>query len=476
MMQKSSKEFPLRDARVAWRNWIRREAVSDLRVGFAASYTVAALVPYTGHALLSAGWSPQIQIAPFNQILQTLSAPRAAFGGYVPDILLVLPRLDELVAEELALFSSGDSSAWPKAEQKLLELANAVRAARSDWSGTLILGTFPPPTTPEFEPLCLDRLDTLFFERAGGFWREAIAAVDGVQVLDVAALINDFGARHAFDPRKWYLYRQPFSEQFFFELGTQVARLISATRRPAAKCAVIDCDNTLWGGIIGEESMDGIQLGDEFPGSAYRDFQKLLLHWRWQGVFLAVSSKNNIADVRDVFQHHRAMELRETDISAWAVDWRPKSEQLADIAKTLNIATEALIFFDDSSYEIAEVLTRYPELRCVQVPSAPELIVSTARRAMPFDKVEITSDDRLRVERYAVEAKRSKFRQSLPLAEFIASLDVRVDTVHAAADNLARITQLVNKTNQFNLTGLRLTTSRSTQCPSRLCTWSERLS
>jgi FkbH-like protein len=426
-------------------------------LGIVSSFTVDAMVPYLGHALLSVGWSPRIRLAPFNQVFQALSAPKAAFGGSAPETLLLLPRLDELVADELARFCCGDSSAWAKAKDKLLELVKALATGRETLSGTLILGTFPPPNTPQFDLLSLDRLGVLFHEKASAFWREATAAVDGIQVLDVGALVSDFGARHAFDPRKWYLYRQPFSEQFFFELGNQAARLISATRRSLPKCAVMDCDNTLWGGIIGEDGMDGIQLGDEFPGSAYRDLQKLLLHWRRQGVFLAVCSKNNLEDVQQVFRDHRAMELRESHISAWAVDWRAKSEQISDISSRLNIDTDALVLLDDSSYELAQVLARHPKVSCIQVPAAPELIISTVRRAMPFDKLEITNDDHSRVERFAVEAKRSELRQSLPLFEFIASLDLHVDTMNASADNLARITQLINKTNQFNLTGIRLT-------------------
>jgi FkbH-like protein len=457
MMRKGLTKFPLRDARTAWRNWIRIGAVPDLDLGVVSSFTVDAMAPYLGHALLSAGWSPRIRIAPFNQVFQTLLAPQVAFGGSPPGILLVLPRLDELVAEELAWFCNGDSSVWSHARDKLLELTAAVTAIREGWHGTLILGTFPPPTTPEFDVLHLDRLGVLFFERASAFWREAIAAVDGVRLLDVCALANDFGMRHAFDPRMWYLYHQPFSEQFLFELGNYAARLISATCRASGKCAVVDCDNTVWGGIIGEDGLDGIQLGHEFPGSAYRDFQNLLLQWRRQGVFLAVCSKNNPEDVRQVFRHHRAMVLRESDISAWAVDWRPKSEQLTQIAKDLNIGTDALVFFDDSPYEIAEVLAQHPKVQCIKIPSAPELIVSVARRAMPFDKVEITKDDRSRVERYTVELRRDELRQSLPIGEFIRTLGLRVDTVHAGTDNLVRITQLINKTNQFRLTDVRLT-------------------
>jgi FkbH-like protein len=457
MKQDSTATFPLRKARAAWRTWIRTGHEPDIDVGVTSSFTVNALAPYLGHALLSAGWSPRIRIAPFNQVVQTLTAPKVVFPDDIPEIVLVLPRLDEFVGEELVKFCCGSSDAWAQAQDKLAELAKAIAMSRQTCPGTIIVGTFPPPTTPEFDLLNIDRLAPLFFEKAGDFWREALRAAIGVQVLDVCALAIDFGIRRAFDPRMWYLYRQPFSEQFLFELGSHAARLITAARRASGKCAVIDCDNTLWGGIVGEDGLDGIELGDEFPGSAYRDFQKLLLHWRRQGVFLAVCSKNNPEDIRQVFRDHRAMVLRESDISAWAVDWRPKSEQLTQIANDLNIGSDSLVFFDDSNYEIAEVLRSHPNLRCVQVPAAPELIVSVARRAMAFDRLEITHDDRSRVDRHAIEARRDELRQSLPLDMFLKSLDVHVETLLVTPDNIARVTQLINKTNQFNLTGVRLT-------------------
>lgn len=448
---------PLREARAAWRKWLHGEHTPDLDIGVVASFTADALVPYLGHALISLEWSPRIRMAPFNQIVQTLLAPERSFSGNAPAILLVLPRLDEIVSAELERFCAGDLSAWQLAREKLAELAEALSTSRKSWPGTLIAGTFPPPTTPEFDLMNLDRLGALFFEKASAFWREALNSISAVQVLDVSALVSDFGLRRAFDPRLWYLYRQPFSEDWFCELGKYSARLISATRRAPAKCAVIDCDNTIWGGVVGEDGMDGIRLGDEFPGSAYRDFQKLLLHWRNQGIFLAICSKNNPEDVRQVFRDHRAMVLREKDISAWAVDWKPKSEQIAEIASELNIGTDALVLFDDSPYEIAEVSRCYPALRCIQLPNEPELIVSVARHAMAFDKLEITNDDRLRIDRYGVEATRSELRKALPLEDFIRSLDVQVETAIVGPDNLARVVQLINKTNQFNLTGLRLT-------------------
>ncbi len=452
---------PLRDARNAWRTHSRSNSPANLQITISASFTADALAPYLGSALLAASWSPRIQIAPFNQIVQTLSSPPSRPPDAPPHVLLVLPRLDELVSDELARFSAGDSSAWSSAQQKIDQLAAALHTALSHLraADAIIAATFPPPSTPESDLLALDRLTSAFYERASSLWRDALAqsASHGVYTLDLASLLSDFGLRNAFDPRLWYLYRQPFSENFLFDLGHLAARLITAARRASKKCAVIDCDNTLWGGIIGEDGLQGIKLGDEFPGSAYRDFQKLLLHWRRQGIFLAVCSKNNDQDVRQVFRSHQAMFLKEDDISVWSVNWEPKSQQLADIAKALNIGIDSLVFFDDSAYEINQVLSAYPEIRCLQLPAAPEHIVSVARRAAPFDKLEITTDDRSRAERYAVETQRDTLRESLSLDDFILTLEVQLDITGPTADNLARIAQLINKTNQFNLTTLRLT-------------------
>jgi FkbH-like protein len=450
---------PLRDAHNAWRTYTRSNAPPNLEITITASFTADALAPYLGSALLAAGCSPLIHIAPFNQIIQTLSAPPSHAPDSSPHILIVLPRLDELVSDEFARFSAGDSTAWPAAQQKLSQLASALQLARSHArpSDAIIAATLPPPATPESDLLALDRLSSTFYERASSLWRDALSSTPNIHTLDLAALLSDFGLRHAFDPRLWYLYRQPFAENFLFELGHLAARLISATRRASKKCAVIDCDNTLWGGIIGEDGLEGIKLGDEFPGSAYRDFQKLLLHWRRQGIFLAVCSKNNDQDVRQVFRSHQAMLLKENDISAWSINWEPKSQQIAAIAQKLNVGIDSLVFFDDSAYEINQVLSAYPEMRCVQLPAAPEQIVSAATRTAPFDQLEITADDRARAERYAVESHRETLRESLSLDDFIRTLEVHLDITGPTPDNLTRIVQLINKTNQFNLTTLRLT-------------------
>jgi FkbH-like protein len=315
----------------------------------------------------------------------------------------------------------------------------------------------PWPNLAEAEALALDRQASRFVREVRATFDDALASIPDIVRLDIAALQHDFGARRAFDARTWYLYRQPYGERFFAEMGSLVARVVTATRRASRKCLVLDCDNTLWGGILGEDGLDGIRLGDEFPGSAYSDLQRLALHWRRQGVFLAVASKNNPDEVIETFRHHDGMILKEEDISVFAVSWRPKSEAVAEIARALNIGIDSIVLIDDTPYEIAEVREKHPDVLCIQIPSAPENIVGTLLAARPFDRLEVTADDRARADRMVEEVRRERLRAELPEADFIARLGLLVDAFRVNDAAIGRVTQLINKTNQFNITTPRLT-------------------
>jgi FkbH-like protein len=427
-----------------------------LTIGVAASYTVQSLVPHLGAAMLDAGFGPAITVAPYNQIFPLCADPEGILGAPV-DALVVLPRIEELAASSLRAFLGGAEEPLDDGRAAGAALATALADLRRRFRGTLVVGSLPWPEMPEVDALDLDGQAERFICGIRTALDSKLASVPDVVRLDIAALQRDFGARRAFDPRTWYLFRQPYTEAFFGEMGMLTARVLATTRKASRKCLVLDADNTLWGGVLGEDGIDGIRLGDEFPGSAYRDLQRLALHWRRQGVFLAIVSKNNVDDVMEVFRRHDGMVLREDDISVFVVNWRPKSEAIAEIARRLNIGVDSLVFVDDSCYEIAEVSEKHPEVLCIRTPSAPERIVSAIRAARPFDRLEITADDRVRADRMAVEVKRENLRAELPEADFIARLGLCVDTFPVDDVAIARVTQLVNKTNQFNITTPRLT-------------------
>jgi predicted enzyme involved in methoxymalonyl-ACP biosynthesis len=276
------------DARKMWREHIAQaEKKPALRIGLAASFTADTLVPFVGAALLANDIVPEFVVGPYNQLFQTCLDPQASFDGPT-DAIVLLWRLEDLMLDEITGFMGGDATALPRARDKLAALVGAIRQLRAGLPGMLVVGVPPYPTHATANLMALDNAGGLggFHRALVGQFVDEMTRIDGVYLVDLDAVQREVGLAAAHDPRHWYLYRQPFSDGFLNTLGRQLGRMVTASRRAAKKCVVLDADNTLWGGIVGEDGIDGIQIGDEFPGSAFRDFQKLLLSWRQQGVFL----------------------------------------------------------------------------------------------------------------------------------------------------------------------------------------------
>jgi FkbH-like protein len=278
----------------------------------------------------------------------------------------------------------------------------------------------------------------------------------GVYAIDLEAIIASLGHPAALDHRKELLYRQPYSDAFHAACASAVVRVFKARASEPKKCLVLDCDNTLWGGVIGEDGVAGIELGEDFPGRAFLEFQRQVVALRNTGIFIALNSKNNPEDVWEMFDNHSGMVLKRTDISTARVNWKTKSENLKEIAKDLNIGLDALVFIDDSHFEIAEVRRNAPEVMAIQVPEDvadfPVLMKNVARL---FDRLDITADDTARVDMMQQEMDRRQLAQSMTDADFLSSLGLEVFLYPPGATDLARVTQLVNKTNQFNVTTRR---------------------
>jgi FkbH-like protein len=449
-----------------WQRHRRGESVESSglppeRIGLAATFTIEPLVPHLGGELLQRRLSrPEFLIAPFNQLHQLCLDPEAALGGSA-EVLVILWRLEDLLPGQLeaALSSEGEEPAAEKVLKELDALIASVTALRGRFQGALVLGMPPYPFCASWAPQLPQQATaaTSLFNSIRRRWLDGVGGMDRVMWLDLQALLMEHGHARAHDPRKWYLYRQPYTEAFWSEVAGQTARLLSATRVAAKKCVVVDCDNTLWGGVVGEDLLAGLELGEEFPGRAYRDFQRGLLQLRRQGVLLAVASKNEAADVAEVFDHHDAMVLRRDDISVFQVHWNPKSQSLRAIAEILNIGTDSLVLIDDSPVEIAEVQTSLPEVICLQVPEDVAYLPGLLRDTTLFDSVGRTVEDDRRVEMMQAEGRRREVQASLSREEFLLSLDLEVSIFVAREPQLTRVGQLVNKTNQFNLTTVRRT-------------------
>jgi FkbH-like protein len=430
-----------------------------LRVGVASTFTAEPLVPFLGTYLLDRDSVPMISVAPYNQVYQSCIDHVTAFGGDEPDAICLLWRIEEVLGKEFSDWLDDRNVGFDAARNSLDELAGAVSTLRVKFAGSIVVSIPPYPMAIESSAMDLNNPFSVgsFHRNVVSYWSDLVADLDGVHVVDMDALQRHFGLERSVDWRKWYLYKQPYAEAFAAFLAQQLGRVLAAIYNPPKKCIALDCDNTLWGGIVGEDGLSGIALGDEFPGSAFVDFQKLLLHWKNQGVLLSLLSKNNEEDVWRVFSDHDSMCLSKSDIAAWRINWEPKASNIVDLAEDLNIGLDSIVFVDDSAFEIEQMAQACPEVRCVLTPEEPADIVETLRNHHLFDKFGVTEEDLSRTAMMASDRERKPLQESLSPEDFVKRLELKVDLFSPTEEHIGRVAQLINKTNQFNLTTIRRT-------------------
>ena len=411
---------------------------NTLSIGLAGTFTVDPITRHLKKDLKARDIDiSQFHVAPYNQLQQLSFQPDTLLEG-TPDVLVVLWRLED----------------WKDGIDSLL---STIATLRQNYKGTLIVSNCPYPSTSDYDSSVLQQATQGLphYAKTLEDFTTGIKAIDSVRVLNLAGIIQELGAAQCHDDRKWYLYKQPYTEALWRELSKIISRMIAAETVAAKKCIVLDCDGTLWNGIIGEDGIGGIEIGQDFPGSVFTDFQKQMIHMRSKGIFLGIASKNNEEDVFDVFDNHDAMVLERKHISSWQVHWRSKVESLQAIAADLNITTDALVFIDDSPKEIAEVQERLPEVTCFLVPEELAELPSILKGSDLFDVAEITEEDTKRADMMLAETQRSQATTAMSEEEFIKSLELKINAFEAQEQHLARITQLINKTNQFNVTTKR---------------------
>jgi FkbH-like protein len=447
-------------AKAQWRAFQAQAAPENqhrVSIGLSASFTADSLVPMLGAALLEKSFTPDIRLGQYNQVFQTCLNHRSQFE-IDPDVIVLLWRIEDLLGQEFEQFIFGNAGALDAAASKVDELARSIKQLRQAFKGTIIVSL---PPFPHGTPVDLLDLDTPV--NAGRFHRaildyafQELSSVGQIRFLDFDAVQRYFGFTAAFDARKWYLYKQPYTEPFLWELGLVTARLVRASRMASRKCAVLDCDNTIWGGIVGEDGVEGVSIGEDFPGSAYSDLQKLLLYWRSRGVLLALASKNNEPDVWEVFEQRADnMPLKRDHISAWRINWNNKVSNIQQIADELNIGVDSLVFIDDNPFEIGQVQKLHPELTSIVLDEEPARMLESLKRARPFEILDVTEEDVKRADMIRSEHQRVNLEQSLCEEDFIKALDLKILFGIADRNQLGRVAQLINKTNQFNLTTVR---------------------
>lgn len=275
-------------------------------------------------------------------------------------------------------------------------------------------------------------------------------------VVDHAAVAAREGVRNIADVRY-----EAAGQMYFSPKGGRIVaqcwqRVLRALTKPAAKVIVLDLDNTLWNGILGEDGPDGLEMGPAGAGWSHRALQQALLTLRANGILLAVCSKNNPNEALAVLETHPDCLLRPSDFTALEISWQPKSEGIRKIAERLRLGVDSFVLLDDSAFERAEVRQALPEVTVLDFDDAPSLVACLSD-SPAFDSVRITKEDRERVASYVAETKRQELQRTANSAEeFFRSLKLQLKLFRASEGQIDRLHQLILKTNQFNLTTERL--------------------
>ena len=352
----------------------------------------------------------------------------------------------------------GDASgAEETVSAALAQVQRLMGAIREGSGATVITQTLAAPAVQLFGSLDAQTPGTLrwLIGRFNARLRESPAL--GSLMLDVATLAEQVGQDEWHDPVQWNLGKFPFSQRVVPLYAEWVCRVIAAAKGKSRKCLVLDLDNTLWGGVIGDDGLAGVVLGQGSPqGEAHLAVQAAALMLRQRGVILAVSSKNDDAIARKMFREHPEMLLREEHIAVFQANWQDKATNLRAIAETLNIGINSLVFLDDNPAERQQVRLALPEVAVPELPEVPDYFANILLSAGYFESTQFTQEDRQRAEQYSANAaRRAALGAGTDLEQYLESLAMQAHVSAFDAVGRARITQLINKTNQFNLTTRR---------------------
>jgi FkbH-like protein len=432
--------------------------VKSLRIAVMSSSTADHLLPGLRVAGLRRNLHTRVYLGDYGQYLQELQDSDSALYQFRPEIFLFAFHAQHLFGALHADLSKGEANAL--VESVAGKIRQIWRRARQQSNGQIIQQTI----IPTYQPLLgsnehrLHGSGSNLVNRVNGRLRE-LADEEGVDVLALDHYMANDGAAAWHDPGLWHLSKQEISPRAAPAYGDLVMRLVAARQGRSYKCLVLDLDNTLWGGTIGDDGMEGIRLGQGSAlGEAYVAFQNYVRDLSKRGVILAVCSKNDAATARAPFDSHPDMVLKLTDIACFVANWDDKATNIRAIAAQLNIGIDSLAFADDSPFE-RNIVRR--ELSMVAVPELPEdpaYYAQCMADAGYFEAVQLTAEDLERNGQYRANAARENLRAvHTDVAGYLKSLNMELHWSPFDRVGLPRIVQLINKTNQFNLRTRRYT-------------------
>jgi FkbH-like protein len=433
------------------------EKLKPLKIALLGGYTPYPLSELITHFLMTSR-SPieaELHVGEFDNYAAEIMEPEGELAAFKPDLVVLLPSASRCKYD--GALSDPQDAQRQQAIATANDLLQLADLAHQKTGAQVLLGNFPLPA---------GRDPGAFRVRsAGSDWsfRKLVnlhlgfEAPSHVTICDLEFLSARRGIVNARDDRAWYQSRQFGSVDFVVDCAREIAHLAAARLRGPKKVVVLDLDNTLWGGVIGDDGVDGIVLGDiDATGQAYKAVQKLMLEFKARGLLLAVASKNDHDKAAEPFKTHPDMVLKLEDIVSFQANWGPKADSLRTIAHELGLGLDSFVFIDDNPAEIELVRQVLPEVDTILVDEDPAMRVLQIQDSRLFDISSLTAEDAKRSEQYKVAAQRVSLQMSTAsYDEYLQSLSMSGEVSAFNNVDIPRIAQLIARSNQFNLTTIR---------------------
>ena len=435
-----------------------KSQLPKLRVAFLRNVIIEPIRPFIEYYFAKIGFDVDLHFADFDNILPIAMNTDSELYQFKPDLIILCVKLEYFAPDFVYSYQESRISKSEPDNAILPFVKNTLAAIRNNTDCPIIVHNFERPVNPSLGQLESQGIQSQLdhFNQLNKKLLEMKSQFSGVYIADVDLLQAKIGYYNFIDLRYWAIGKAPYTKQAYPELARCYSIITAAIKGKVKKCLVLDLDNTLWGGIVGEDGLEGIKIGNTFPGNCYQDFQKSLLDLYHRGIVLCLCSKNNEADALEVINNHPDMILRPKHFSAMRINWEDKASNIESISKELNIGLDSMVFIDDSDFEVNLVRERLPKVEVIQAPKDPTSLQSTILEYGFFDSLSFSNEDKERTKMYQQESRRVEFKSTAGnIADYLKSLEMNLEIKKADDFSIPRISQLTQRTNQFNLTTKR---------------------
>lgn len=439
---------------------MKNKKSSTLKIGILSNFTINGLSEDLEKKCQDLSLDITIYNGKYNQINQEFLDKKSGLKKFKPNITFLIINNEFVFEENEIKIIRSKNERISYVNDKVNQFINIINLFLKNISGILIVSNLKQSS---YTTLGINE-DKIEFSNQDwiGFFNDKIKSEfikdNRVRIYDFNGFFLKFGENHIINDKLRYLGDVYISPYYFSQLAEELMSYIKPLAAKNRKCIVLDLDNVLWGGIIGEDGFDNINLDNKPPGNAYQEFQKYLLALHKRGILLAINSKNNLDETLKVIREHPQMILREKHFACIKINWQNKVYNMKEIASEINIGTDSLVFIDDDPFNRALIKNNLSEILVVDLPNDASLYVKSLKNLNDFNTWQLTEEDFNRNEIYAQQKQRIELQNKITnLEDFLKSLEMQIKIAKVTDFTISRVAQLTQKTNQFNLTTKRYT-------------------